>query len=122
MGRLLDNPVRRYQVVSAYSGQEGLELLRYRRPDLLLLDLMLPDMSGVEVIERVRATPWGQHLPIVVVSAQDEMNTLETLRGEVRIAKADGFRPGEVVQWVQGMLDAVAQPAHPRELAGHHAI
>lgn len=122
MGRLLDNPVRRYQVVSAYSGQEGLDLLRYRRPDLLLLDLMLPDMSGVEVIERVRATPLGQHLPIIVVSAQDEMNTLETLRGEVRIAKADGFRPGEVVQWVQGMLDAVAQPAHPRELAGHHAI
>lgn len=122
MGRLLDNPIRRYQVISAYSGQEGLELLRYRRPDLLLLDLMLPDMSGVEVIERVRATPVGQHLPIVVVSAQDEMNTLETLRGEVKVAKADGFRPGEVVQWVQGMLDAVAQPAHPRELVGHGAI
>jgi signal transduction histidine kinase/CheY-like chemotaxis protein len=121
MGRLLDNPIRRYQVISAYSGQEGLELLRYRRPDLLLLDLMLPDMSGVEVIERVRATPLGQHLPIVVVSAQDEMNTLETLRGEVKIARADGFRPGEVVQWVQGMLDAVAQPAHPRELAGYGA-
>ncbi len=122
MGRLLDNPIRRYQVISAYSGQEGLELLRYRRPDLLLLDLMLPDMSGVEVIERVRATPLGQHLPIVVVSAQDEMNTLEALRGEVKIVKADGFRPGEMVQWVQAILDIVAQPAHPRELASHGAI
>jgi len=50
------------------------------------------------------------------------MNTLETLRGEVKIAKADGFRPGEVVQWVQGMLDAVAQPAHPGELASHGTI
>ncbi len=116
VGRLLDSPVRRYQVTSAYSGREGLEMMRVRRPDLVLLDLILPDMDGAQVVERIRSAPGWQHIPIVVVSAQDEVNNLEALSGTVVIAKAGGFVPGEIVQWVQGVLDTTTRTRlSPRE-------
>ncbi len=103
--RLLDNPLRRYQVTSAYSGEEGLERMRQQQPDLVLLDLALPGLDGLQVIERIRGTPAWRHIPIVVVSAQEEIDNLETLAGAMLIARAEGLRPGEVVQWVQKALD-----------------
>ena len=111
LSRLLDSPTRRYQVISAYSGQEGLAMMGYHLPDLVLLDLGLPDIDGFQVIERIRSTPPWQHIPIVVVSGQDEMDNLEVLRGAMLIAKSEGLMPGEVVQWVQKVLDTTTQKA-----------
>ncbi len=56
-----------YNPISAYSGKEGLSLCSTYCPDLILLDLGLPDMNGVEVIKRIRQ--WSK-IPIVVVSAR----------------------------------------------------
>jgi CheY-like chemotaxis protein len=103
--RMLDNPVRRYRVIGAYSGREGLEMFQYKQFDLVLLDLMLPDINGVQIIERIRSSPRGRDLPIVIVSAQDEMDHLEALKGTVSISKADGLMPGEVVQLIQEVLE-----------------
>ncbi len=114
VARLLDDPVRRYQVVGAYSGQEGLALMRHHTPDLVLLDLRLPDMDGQEIVERIRATPAWQHIPIVVVSAQDEPDRPRPLTGPAVLAKGDGLMPGEVVQWVQGIVDTAATAAPVR--------
>ncbi len=108
MGRLLDSPVRRYQVVNAYSGHEALEMIQHRHPDLVLLDMVLPDISGHQVIARIRADPRWRDLPIVVVSAQDEIDTVGALPGAMLIAKASGILPGEIVRWVQHVLDGAA--------------
>jgi signal transduction histidine kinase/CheY-like chemotaxis protein len=106
LSRMLeDSPVRRYQVIRAYSGQEGLAMIHHRQPDLVLLDLMLPDVDGFQVIERVRSNPAWQHIPIVVVSARDKMDQQEALTGAMMVAKADGLVPGDVVQWVQNVVD-----------------
>jgi CheY-like chemotaxis protein len=112
--RMLDNPLRPYQIVGAYSGHEGLEMVHYRQPDLVLLDLMLPDIRGVDVIDRIRSSPTDRHLPIVIVSAQDEFYRLENLSGTVFTTKAEGFTPGEIVHWVQGALNGAT---YRRELA-----
>ena len=56
-------------LLTAVQGTIGVELARKHRPDLVLLDLDLPDISGEEVIERLRADPATAHLPVVVVSA-----------------------------------------------------
>ena len=106
MSRLLeDSPVRRYQVFGAYSGHEGLDMMNHCQPDLVLLDLVLPDIDGSEIVERMRTSPEWQHTPIVVVSAQDETEDHKALRGTMMVAKADGLMPGEVVQWVQEVMD-----------------
>ncbi len=105
MSRLLDNPLRRYRVFTAYGGQEALAIARRLEPDLILLDLKLPDIDGFQVIERIRADAKRKDIPIVIVSAQDEIDTLETLNGPMFINKSGGFAPGEVVRWIQSVLD-----------------
>jgi DNA-binding response OmpR family regulator len=59
-----------YEVRGAYTGQDGLTLVQLEKPDALLLDLMLPDIEGFEVCERVRAMPDVAHMPILIISAR----------------------------------------------------
>jgi len=57
-----------FDVEVAEDGQTGLERILAFRPDIVLLDLMLPKLNGLEILARVRATPEFQHLPIIVFS------------------------------------------------------
>jgi two-component system KDP operon response regulator KdpE len=58
-----------YRVLEAADGEEGLSLLRHERPDVLILDLGLPDIDGLELIRRIRAE---LPVPIVVLSSRDD--------------------------------------------------
>lgn len=60
-----------YQVQAAYDGRSGLELCRQWQPDLLILDLMLPELSGVEVCRRLRQT---SDVPIIMLTAKDDVS------------------------------------------------
>ena len=60
-----------YATVTAASGQEGLEQVEAERPDLVLLDVMMPGMDGYEVCRRIRANPEYGILPVVMVTALD---------------------------------------------------
>ncbi len=57
----------------------------------------------------MRANPAWRHIPIIVVSAQDESDYRASLSGAMAVAKADGLMPGEVVQWVQQVADTAAR-------------
>lgn len=61
-----------YRVVTAESGAEGLRKARKEVPDLVLLDLMLPDLDGVEVCRRLKKDPLTATLPIIMVTAKSE--------------------------------------------------
>jgi len=58
-----------YDVVTAYNGAEGLRRIAELRPDLVLLDLMMPVMDGREMLRRVREDPGLKGLPVVIMSA-----------------------------------------------------
>lgn len=58
-----------YEVVCAYSGKEGLEKAIETRPDLVILDLNLPEMDGWQVAEKIRATPEINSVPIIAITA-----------------------------------------------------
>jgi len=60
---------RQLEPVTALDGRSGLDQAEARRPDLVLLDLMLPDIDGFEVCRRLRTLPFGPRLPIVMVTA-----------------------------------------------------
>ncbi len=116
MSRILeDNPVRRYQAICAYNGQEALSLPALHQPDLVFLDLGLPDMDGRQVIDRLRQRPGWQAIPVVVVSGQDEIGNEQALPGAITIARAGGMTPSEVVRWVQAVADSTVTnaPAPP---------
>lgn len=61
-----------YQVAVAKDGQEALDRVKDEQPDLLVLDVMLPGMSGVEVCRRLRLNPKYQQLPIIMLTAKGE--------------------------------------------------
>ena len=105
MSRLLDSPVRRYRVLNAYSGEEALELCRHHQPDLLFLDMVLPDIGGNQVIQKLRSDPSTKELPIVVVSAQEEIETSPLLPGTMIATQPSGLAVGEIVRWLQQMLE-----------------
>jgi CheY-like chemotaxis protein len=67
------------QLLVASTGQQGWELLRSRPPDLLLLDLNLPDMHGLDMLKQIKADPQLQALPVVVVSADATARQVEQL-------------------------------------------
>jgi len=82
--RVLQNN-KPYRVFEAGSGFEGLETVEERQPDLIILDLNMPEMDGFEVLDRLKANQNTAHIPVVVVSAK-ELAPDEKKRLDGRIA------------------------------------
>ncbi|MGQ9518326.1 MAG: response regulator transcription factor [Anaerolineae bacterium] len=97
---------RGYTVLGAIGGEEGMKALEGQVPDLILLDLMMPDMDGWEVFRQVRANPRLQHVPVVVVTAKAQ--SIDKVLG-LHIAKVDDyitkpFGPQELIEAVERVL------------------
>ena len=113
-----------YQVHRSRSGVDALQQVRARRPDLMLLDLMLPGMDGLEVCRRLRQEPVTASLPIVMLTAKgeevDRVLGLE-LGADDYIVKP--FSPKEVVARVRAVLRRSQAAGGPTPLAiGHLRI
>src|ERR1043165_9009790 len=61
-----------YRVLTATNGEKGLDAARARRPALIILDLMLPGVDGIEGTKRLRSSPDPRHIPIVILTAKGE--------------------------------------------------
>src|SRR5882762_754791 len=61
-----------FDVFTAYSGEEALELLRTERVDVVLLDVMMPAMDGFEVCRRIKSSSGTMHVPVIMVTALDQ--------------------------------------------------
>ena len=70
-----------YETIQASSGAEALKMARAVKPDLVLLDVELPDMSGIEVCERLKADPALREIPVVMITAfHDPARRVEALQ------------------------------------------
>jgi len=65
-----------HTVVAAQSGKEALQLVGEQSFDLILLDIMMPEMDGLEVLERLKSASTLRHIPVVVISALDDMDSV----------------------------------------------
>lgn len=97
------------EVWDAHNGQEALELMRQRRPDLLL-DLAMPELGGREVIAAMRADPSLMDVPVIIMSAQDEIAGRFPLHGELAVGRPDGFRLEEALAAVEAVLGVLEPP------------
>jgi len=100
-----------YTVRSSPDGIKGLQLIKQEKPDLAILDLMLPEMDGLEVCKRLRADPKTSTLPIVVLTAKgeesDKIVGLE-LGADDYVTKP--FSPKELVARVKALLRRSEHP------------
>lgn len=100
-----------YSVVTAADGVAGLELARKERPDLVLLDLLMPRMSGLEVLAALRADEATRDLRVLILSN----SSVERVVAEVRALGADylvkaNLSLRELVDRVAGLLDGATVP------------
>lgn len=65
------------QIITALDGRQALEAVAQEKPDLILLDIMMPQMSGFEVCKRIKADPDTQNIPIIMVTALNEFGDIE---------------------------------------------
>ena len=93
----------RYRYLEAANGDDGLELARRLRPDLLVLDLMLPGRSGLEILDALRADTELAGMPVVVVSAWSDAE-LDAMEAGADHFLAKPFDPDELNLTVERML------------------
>ncbi len=77
-----------YQVIGAIGGLEGLNTIRRTTPDLVLLDLMMPDMEGWDVFQQIRADNETRDIPVIVITAKAK--NIDKVLG-LHIAKVDDY-------------------------------
>jgi two-component system, OmpR family, response regulator VicR len=77
-----------YEVIGANGGRSGLEAIRRHKPDLVLLDLMMPDMDGWEVYQQMKADSEMKEIPVIVVTAKAQ--SIDKVLG-LHIAKVDDY-------------------------------
>jgi two-component system, OmpR family, alkaline phosphatase synthesis response regulator PhoP len=65
------------ETIPAYDGQEALNIINKAAPDLILLDIMMPKMSGFEVCKKVKASPKTKNIPVIMVTALNEFGDIE---------------------------------------------
>jgi DNA-binding response OmpR family regulator len=103
-----------YRVQTAGTGQDALDALSHDRPDLVVLDLMLPDIDGIEVCRRIRR---GSDLPILMLTARDEdVDKIIGLEVGADDYLTKPFNPRELVARVKSILRrAVPERREPQE-------
>jgi DNA-binding response OmpR family regulator len=98
---------KQYEVFGAGGGREGLDTVRKILPDVILLDLMMPDMDGWEVYQQLKADEATRAIPVIVVTAKAQ--SIDKVLG-LHIAKVDDyiskpFSPKELVDSLQKVLE-----------------
>ena len=94
-----------YTVLASEDGQEGLELIRKESPDIVLLDLMLPGLDGLEVCRRLKTDPVTKSIPVIMVTAKGEESDVVLglgLGADDYVTKP--FSPKELVARVKAVL------------------
>ncbi len=89
-GRLLVSAERAYRVLTAGTGVEALQILENHAPDAILLDLVMPDMDGYELLARLQSDPALRDTPVIIISARDPATYPIVSRG-LALAHPDGL-------------------------------
>ncbi len=95
-----------YEVETAENGKLGLALIEEMKPDIILLDLMMPEMGGEEMLTKLRATDWGVNIKVIILTNMGESEapaSIRELNVEAFILKAN-MTPRQVAELVKEHL------------------
>lgn len=95
-----------YEVIPAYNGTEALELVREEKPDLVVLDVMMPEMNGWEVLQSLKTDPATEDLPVIMLTALSQDRDIE--RGwelEANAYLTKPFDPAKLIRIVREQFE-----------------
>jgi DNA-binding response OmpR family regulator len=102
-----------YRVSTAYNGQEGLSTALATHPDILIVDLIMPKMTGIEMMTALRKDTWGKNVPVIILTnlsadSGDLIRGIIEMEPAYYLVKSD-FGLGEIVEKVNAVVEG-AQP------------
>ncbi len=95
-----------YAVISAWDGEEAFTKAQAERPDLILLDVMMPKRNGIQAAQDLKANPATRDIPIIMVTALSGTPAAQLTRAEVYLQKP--VRPGDLLEHVRRLVPAQA--------------
>lgn len=113
--RMLEAEKDRYAILQVTTGRRGLSMLRRRRPDLLLLDLNMPDVNGFQVLEEKARDPAIASIPVIIISARDPAGE-PVFSNTLTVTQSVGFSQRNLIECIQA-LGAVLAPSTLAESA-----
>ncbi len=114
--RMLDSSEREYRVLQVDNARRGLELLESRHPDLLLLDLIMPEMDGFELLQAKNVNPKIRDIPTIIISSQDPAGE-PVVTDAIKVRRSDGLSVRELLTSIQAfseILTPLSQPTDPK--------
>jgi two-component system alkaline phosphatase synthesis response regulator PhoP len=91
-----------FDVVTAYNGRECLERVEEEHPDLIVLDLMMPEMTGFEVLEVLKANPETENIPVIMLTARtQDQDVLRGWQAGVECYLTKPFNPAELITFIK---------------------
>jgi two-component system phosphate regulon response regulator PhoB len=100
----LENPT--YRILTAVDGRKALDAVNQHRPDLLILDWMMPELNGCEVVSHLRQNPHTATIPVVMLTARDGMEAREQVDSlDLAGYLVKPFSPLELIQKAREVLE-----------------
>lgn len=121
--RMLRTDSWRYEIVRAYNGSEGLEIIRRCQPDLVLLDVLMPEVGGLTVLEQMRDEPALATIPVIAVSARGAVEGIApSAMRVVSVVHDSAMSVSRLLHTVQTILDNLPPARSLTEQAGEASI
>jgi len=95
-----------YRVLLAANGEEALKVLEQEKPDMLLLDIMMPKINGLDVLEKMKKNPTTKDIPVIILTVliQDQTRVKGLMSGADDYLIKSETMPGEVVKRIEEVL------------------
>ena len=105
----------KYEVATASNGEEGLEKVRTLKPTVVLLDVMMPKMNGLQVLEKIKTDPDIKHIPVVMLTNLAGEKDAETalMKGAVKYIVKSEHDPKQIVGMVKEIIAAHSRDEVP---------
>ena len=111
LARMLRASYASVRVLEAFGGREGLEIARLERPDVILLDLLMPEMDGYTFLEEIAGEELMAETRIIIVSVRSVEEESPPIMGELQVGREAGFSLTELLQTIGATLSAVTRSA-----------
>lgn len=114
MERIARQLLPELRIISAKTGQGGIQKAKAEQPDIILLDVKLPDLNGYEVSHKLRADPQTRAIPILMISgvAREENDVMKGMKAGVDDYMFKPFSPPELVARIKMLLPKPKEPTH----------
>jgi len=102
--RTIEMIQRPYRILRAYDGVQALDVIAQTKPDLILLDIAMPEMNGFEMIDKLKDNPDTCDIPVILLTATRYIESEFENNTSLKIHKQGGLNTNEVVKTIQGLL------------------